>query len=137
MPDVVRTVQANILALIASEGLTTNGWVSKYELEYSTVYRIAKGSMDPTTSQLAKIGRAIGLEGWQLAAPDLGLGLYQMEGDGKPRLVPLPIPEAFIRHLAQSRAPAPPAGAAFGAGDALAVKGRASSTHQRGSTKRG
>ncbi len=87
-------VQANVLALIERSGLSVNAWALAHHLTQSTIARIAAGKMDPTTAMVQTIADAVGLQAWQLVAPNFGEGLHTVvtNGAGTTRVVPVQLP---------------------------------------------
>lgn len=91
-------VARNLRALIEAEGLKELPWAVKYGLVQTTVNRIAKGA-DASISKLEEIAAAMRskgrrIEAWQLLAPNLGEGLFEVQvtEEGETRVVPYRAP---------------------------------------------
>jgi len=87
-------VRVNLDALVEQSGLSVNAWTAKHGLVQTTVARIINGKLDPTTAQLEKIAERIGLQAWQLLAPNFGGGLHQLvvSSTGQTQLAPVASP---------------------------------------------
>ena len=70
--EVVLSVFAtNLLAAIRHSKLSVNAWAKKHKLTQTTVNRIVRGKMDPTTAQVEVIAQSVGLFAWQMLVPGL------------------------------------------------------------------
>ncbi len=91
-------VQAAIKRLVESARLSENAWAKKHRLNQSAINRIIRGERDPSTAVLQTIAEAVGLESWQLLAPDFGAGLHRVETTaGGTQITPVVPPGSPVR----------------------------------------
>jgi transcriptional regulator with XRE-family HTH domain len=54
---------------------------AKAGIDQKTVGRMLLSSNSPTLAAVQAVARVFGVEAWQMLAPDLGAGLYKIDGD--------------------------------------------------------
>lgn len=67
-----RACAKNLFAIIEHSKLgSVNAWAVKHKLSQTTVNRIVRGTLDPSTATLTEIAKAAGLAAWHLLYPGL------------------------------------------------------------------
>ena len=81
-------LQRNLTTLRGEESVLA--WTRRVGLTQTTIQRLINGTQDATTDNLQRIAEAVGLQPWQLIAPNLGEGMLEVRSTaGQTSVVPI------------------------------------------------